>query len=131
MRVLHTISGIWEHTGGPAESVPKLCAGLARGVLLPGDAALHVLVLGVPVAVLLPARAVFFRGSTVLQCVAAAFLAVSTPKIAALLGRVTDQAPTALSVTIADVIWAALLVPPATWLLRRLPPLAQFQETSE
>ena len=95
------------------------------------DAALHVLVLGVPVAVLLPARAVFWRGSFVLQCAAAAFLAVSTPKIAALLGRVTDQAPTALSVTITDVIWAGLLVPPATWLLRRLPPLAQFQETGE
>jgi glycosyltransferase involved in cell wall biosynthesis len=28
MKVLHTISGIWKHTGGPAESVPSLCAGL-------------------------------------------------------------------------------------------------------
>lgn len=30
MKILHTISGIWEHTGGPAESVPNLCSGLAR-----------------------------------------------------------------------------------------------------
>ena len=30
MKVLHTISGIWEHTGGPAESVPRLCSSLLR-----------------------------------------------------------------------------------------------------
>lgn len=30
MKVLHTISGIWEHTGGPAETVPRLCAGLVK-----------------------------------------------------------------------------------------------------
>jgi glycosyltransferase involved in cell wall biosynthesis len=29
MKVLQTISGIWEHTGGPAESVPRLCSALA------------------------------------------------------------------------------------------------------
>lgn len=29
MKILHTISGIWVHTGGPAESVPRLCVGLA------------------------------------------------------------------------------------------------------
>ncbi|MDA8239918.1 MAG: glycosyltransferase [Nitrospiraceae bacterium] len=30
MKILQAISGIWEHTGGPAESVPKLCSALAR-----------------------------------------------------------------------------------------------------
>lgn len=30
MKVLHTISGIWEHTGGPAESVPRLCSALVK-----------------------------------------------------------------------------------------------------
>ena len=25
MKVLHTVSGIWKHTGGPAESLPLLC----------------------------------------------------------------------------------------------------------
>ena len=30
MNVLHTISGIWENTGGPAESVPRLCSALAK-----------------------------------------------------------------------------------------------------
>lgn len=29
INLLHSISGIWEHTGGPAESVPRLCVGLA------------------------------------------------------------------------------------------------------
>ena len=30
MRIVHTIHGIWTHTGGPAESVPQLCAALAE-----------------------------------------------------------------------------------------------------
>jgi glycosyltransferase involved in cell wall biosynthesis len=30
LRVLHTISGIWKHTGGPAETVPRLCSALVE-----------------------------------------------------------------------------------------------------
>jgi len=30
LRVLHTISGIWKHTGGPAETVPQLCSALVQ-----------------------------------------------------------------------------------------------------
>lgn len=30
LKLLHTVSGIWTSTGGPAESVPRLCASLAR-----------------------------------------------------------------------------------------------------
>jgi len=30
VKVLHTISGIWKHTGGPAESVPRLCSALVK-----------------------------------------------------------------------------------------------------
>jgi len=30
MKILHAISGIWEHTGGPAESVPRLCSALVK-----------------------------------------------------------------------------------------------------
>lgn len=30
MKALHAISGIWEHTGGPAESVPRLCSSLVK-----------------------------------------------------------------------------------------------------
>lgn len=28
LKILHTISGLWKHTGGPAESVPGLCTAL-------------------------------------------------------------------------------------------------------
>jgi len=32
LRVIHVIPGVWEHTGGPAEVVPRLCQGLvAKG----------------------------------------------------------------------------------------------------
>ncbi len=30
IKVLHTIAGIWKHTGGPAESVPRLCSELSK-----------------------------------------------------------------------------------------------------
>jgi glycosyltransferase involved in cell wall biosynthesis len=30
LRVLHTISGIWKHTGGPAITVPRLCSALVK-----------------------------------------------------------------------------------------------------
>ncbi len=30
MRILHTVAGLWERTGGPAASVPALCRELAR-----------------------------------------------------------------------------------------------------
>ncbi len=30
MKILHAISGIWEDTGGPAESVPRLCSALLK-----------------------------------------------------------------------------------------------------
>jgi glycosyltransferase involved in cell wall biosynthesis len=30
LRVLHTISGIWRHTGGPAITVPRLCSALVK-----------------------------------------------------------------------------------------------------
>jgi glycosyltransferase involved in cell wall biosynthesis len=28
MRILHTVSGLWKHTGGPAEAIPLLCQNL-------------------------------------------------------------------------------------------------------
>ena len=56
-----------------------LCAALARSVLIPGDAALHLLVLGLPVAALLPTRGVFARSHVLWQALASAFLAVSVP----------------------------------------------------
>lgn len=31
MHIVHVIPGIWQHTGGPAEVVPRLCASLEQG----------------------------------------------------------------------------------------------------
>lgn len=49
MKVLHTVAGLWEGTGGPVSSVTSLCAGLAaRGhevTLLTGQGLLHEAVL--------------------------------------------------------------------------------------
>jgi glycosyltransferase involved in cell wall biosynthesis len=49
MKILHTIAGLWEGTGGPVASVTSLCAGLAaRGhevTLLTGSGPLHPAVL--------------------------------------------------------------------------------------
>lgn len=45
MRILHTVAGLWEGTGGPVASITSLCAGLAaRGhdvTLLTGSGRLH------------------------------------------------------------------------------------------
>lgn len=30
MHIVHVVAGIWEHTGGPAEVIPKLCQALVR-----------------------------------------------------------------------------------------------------
>src|SRR2546422_6680434 len=49
MKILHTVAGLWEGTGGPVASVTSLCAGLAaRGhelTLLTGAGPLHPAVL--------------------------------------------------------------------------------------
>jgi glycosyltransferase involved in cell wall biosynthesis len=44
LRILHTIAGLWEGTGGPVASVTSLCRALAQGhdvCLLTGDGPLH------------------------------------------------------------------------------------------
>lgn len=52
MKILHTVAGLWEGTGGPAASVTSLCSGLAaRGhevSLLTGSGPLHSAVLELP-----------------------------------------------------------------------------------
>ncbi len=113
-------------------SLPGLLifAGLARTVVLDGDAALHILALGIPVAVLVPARVMFFRRHALWQCLAAGFLTLALAKVGALLGRFADG-EIAASVSFVDVMWAMLLVPPAAWILRSLPPLSRFRERSE
>jgi hypothetical protein len=108
-----------------------LCAALARSVLVGGDAALHVLILGMPVSALVPLRLVFYRRHLLWQCTAASFLAVTVPKATAFLGRFAEAVPDAPPVSWSQILWAACAVPPATWVLRSIPPLSLFRESAE
>ena len=108
-----------------------LCAALARSVLVPGDAALHVLVLGIPVAVLVPLRAVFSRRHLLWQGAAAGFLALSVPAVTNFMGRFVATAPVPVATGWEQILWAAVLAPPSAWLLSRVPPLSGFVEPGE
>lgn len=105
-----------------------LCAALSRSVLLEGSAASHLLILGLPVAVLLPLRAVFSKRSVVWQCLASGFLAFMIPRLAGLLFRVTGEGVGGTDVSSLDIFVAMCVIPVFTWLLRSLPPLSMLQE---
>ncbi len=108
-----------------------VCAALAQSVLVGGDAAVHVLIFGVPTSVLLPFRLLFFRHHALWQCAAAGFLAFTVPKLTAFLGRFANAVPEVAPPSLLQMLWALLLVPPMAWLLRRVPPLSMFQEKAE
>jgi len=105
-----------------------LCAALSRSVLIPGSAALHLLILGVPVAVLLPLRGVFSRGSVLWPCLASGFLAFVLPRLSGLLFRLTGDGGPALSMTGFEIFVAMCVIPVFTFALRKVPPLSLFQE---
>ena len=108
-----------------------LCAALARSVLVGGDAALHVLILGIPVSVLVPLRLVFYRRRILWQCVAAGFLALTVPRVTVFLGRFAEAPPSVAPVGWEQILWAVALVPGLTWMLQHTPPLSSFREASE
>lgn len=111
-------------------ALPFLLLGCAIGRALVDDASLpiQILALGVPVAVLLPLRTLFVAQHWLWQAVAASLLAIALPKLCGLLGQLFDEPSVAASLRGWHVVWAALLVPPGLWLLRRLPPFAAFTE---
>jgi hypothetical protein len=111
-------------------AVPWLLLGLALGRALVDEAALpiQILVLGIPVAVLLPLRTLLFGQRWLWQSVAAALCAVAVPKLAGLLGQVFDQPSASAHFDGWSVLWASVVAPPLLWLLRRLPPFAAFEE---
>lgn len=114
-------------------AIPALlvAAGVARGVLLVGGPALHVLALGIPVAVLLPMRAVFFRRQPVWQVVAAAFLVVAVPRVGMFLAGLLQRPPPPPAPGAWHVLAAAVLVPAMVAVLMRLPPLRPCVEGVE
>lgn len=111
-----------------------LCGALARSVVAPGSLALHLLVLGIPVALLVPLRLWLFRRRLLLQLAAVAFLAHALPALAVYLARFPGAGLAGSGVP-ADPgtgsLLGLLLVAPATWLLCTLPPWRQFVERRE
>lgn len=113
-------------------ALPLLLVGVAIGRALVEQATLpvHVLVIGVPVAVLLPLRSMFVAQRWVWQAFAAALLAVLVPKLASLCGRMFDQPSPAGNLDASSILWAALLLPPLLLAARLLPPFRAFTEPS-
>lgn len=112
-------------------ALPFLLLGVAIGRTLVDEASLpvHILVIGIPVALLLPLRSLFVAQRWLWQAVAAALLAIAVPKLAGLCGRVFDQPSVSSMLDGWQVTWSALLVPPVLSVLRFLPPFAAFTES--
>jgi hypothetical protein len=111
-------------------AVPLLLisSALARACLSGGGLGFHVLALGIPIAILLPGRILFFR-LWIWQVAGAVFLCFALPRIEGLLARLASSAPPPEPA--AGLLACALLAPPAAWLLATLPPLKAFVERNE
>jgi hypothetical protein len=111
-------------------ALPGLLLGAAVGRALVDEATLpvQILVLGVPVAVLVPLRGLVSGQHWLFQVATAAGCAVCVPKLAGLCGRLFDQPSASATLVAMDVVWAAALVPLALFVLRRLPPFHAFAE---
>ncbi len=107
------------------------CMALARSVVEPGGMAVHVLLLGIPIAALLPLRILFYRRELVVQVLAAAFLALALPHLTGFLARLAPDAGLSLEQTRRNLLAAMILVPPVAFGLAALPPLRWFVERSE
>lgn len=114
-------------------ALPFLLLGVAVGRALVDQASLpvHLLVIGVPVAVLLPMRSLFVAQRVLWQAVAAALLAVLIPKLSGLCSRLFDAPSASSSVDPWQVLWAAVLLPPLLLAARLLPPFRAFTEPAE
>lgn len=108
-----------------------LCTALARSVVEPGGMAVHMLLLGIPVAALLPLRILFYRRELVVQVAAAGFLALALPHLTGFLARLAPEAGLSLEAARRNLLAALILVPPAAFGLGVLPPLRWFAERAE
>ncbi|MDA0373722.1 MAG: hypothetical protein O2865_08045 [Planctomycetota bacterium] len=106
-----------------------LCAALGRALLEDGDAAVHFLSMGIPVAVLLPARLAFVERSLAIQVLAAAFLALTMGPVAAFFAELSRQpVDVAAGSGWSAVMLTAFVAPLAAGVLWRLPPFGLFAE---
>jgi len=144
---LFLLAGLWRDAGLPPldasvllclflaffaerSALPWLLFGAALGRAVVDEAGLWVqlLVLGIPVAVMLPLRSLFFGARWLWQALAAALCALALPHLAGMCGRLFDQPSASSSLHGYAVVAAALLLPPLLFVLRLLPPFAAFEE---
>ena len=114
-------------------AIPMLLLGIALGRALIDQASLpvHLLVVGVPVAVLLPFRALFVAQRWLWQALAAALLAVVIPKLSEACAGMFSQAASGVILDPWQVMWAALVLPPMLLASRFVPPFRAFTEPGE
>jgi hypothetical protein len=143
----HLMAGLWRDAGLPPfdmgvfwclflaffaerRAVPWLLLGGALGRALVDEASLpvQILVLGVPVAVLLPTRGLLYGQRWLWLALASSLCAIAIPKLAGLFGRWFEQPSASASLDGFVVVGSALLVPPLLALARRLPPCRAFEE---
>ena len=106
-----------------------LCAALGRALLEDGDAAVHFLSMGIPVAVLLPARLAFVERSITIQICCASFLALTMGPVAAFFAELSRQPLDVGSVGGWSAVLVTAVVAPCTAAaLRVLPPFGLFAE---
>jgi hypothetical protein len=113
-------------------ALPLLLLGAAVGRALVDEAAVpvQILVLGAPVALLLPLRALFYRSQYWWQVLATLLCAFCVPKFAAVCGAWFDQPSATAHLELPRLLWTSLLGPVLLFVLRRMPPLASFLEKS-
>lgn len=111
-------------------ALPWLLLGAAMGRAVVDEASLatQILVLGVPVAVLLPLRAVLESRRWVWQMGIAAVLALVLPELAALLARWTGNGLQVATASPWAPLVAACYAPLLLGLLRWVPPFHAFEE---
>lgn len=113
-----------------AGALPGLLLGAAvgRAVVDEASVAVQVLVLGIPVAALLPLRPLFYRNHLWWQVAATALFAIMVPKLCGLCGDWFDQPSASSALHWWRVAGTAGLGPLLLLPLRHLPPMAAFVE---
>jgi len=110
-------------------ALPGLLLGAAVGRALvdEGSLPIQLLVLGVPIAALLPLRAIFDRQQLWWQIVVAVMLAIAVPRWSCLCGQWFGE-PTGSALDTSVIAATGLVGPVVLFVLRKLPPLRAFRE---
>jgi len=124
------LSGLFLAWFAERSALPFLLLGVAIGRALVDEASLpvHILVVGVPVALFLPLRSLFVEQRWLWQAVTAAVMAVAVPKLSGLCGQLFDEPSVSAVLRGWNVVLSALLLPPLLTVLRALPPFRAFCE---